>query len=137
MFKLIKITGARTNVPEPVTLSIDGAASYTAGCLYFLGDNQLSSTPFSSNDLKFIPLESVSENSGKTEIRGYFVTANMVFETDAYNNFNSIKVGNMLAGYLNSNEEICGADSMEGEDIMVLSTDEVRTKQKILVALKW
>ena len=137
MFKLIKIAGARTNVPEPVTLTIDGTTSYTAGCIYYIGDSQLSNTPFTSYDLKFIPLESVAKNSGKTKISGYIITENMVFETDAYNDYTSIKVGNMLAGYLNSDNEMCGADSIEGLDMIVLNTDEARTKHKILVALKW
>ncbi|MBE6644630.1 MAG: hypothetical protein E7612_04530 [Ruminococcaceae bacterium] len=137
MFKLIKITGARTNVPETVSAKIDGTTAYSAGCVYYLGDGQLSKSPLTSYDLKFIALESVAENSGKTKISGYLVTDNMVFETDVYNDVNSIKVGNMLAGYLNTDGDVIGADSIEGLDAVVLNADEARTKHKILVALKW
>ena len=137
MFKLIKITGSRTNVPEPIILNIDGVTPYTAGNLYFIGDDTLSNTAFSDFDLKFIPLESVGENSGKKKLCGYIVNENMIFETDSYNDFTSIKVGNILTGHLDENGDICGANSNSGNDVMLISKDEVRTSRKILVALKW
>ena len=137
MFKLIKITGARTNVPEPIIINIDGATPYTAGNLYFLADDTASNVPASDYDLKFIPLESVQRNSGKKKLCGYIVNENMIFETDIYGDFTDIKVGNILTGHIDDNEDICGADSLSGNDVMLISKDEVRAKQKILVALKW
>ena len=38
MFKLIKINGARTNVPEPITFNASSDQTYLAGALYFLSE---------------------------------------------------------------------------------------------------
>ena len=137
MFNLIKINGARTNVPEPIILDIDGVKPYTAGNLYFIGDDTVSNLPFSAYDLKFIPLETIPANSGKKKICGYFVNENMIFETEIYGDFTSILVGNILAGHTDANEDICGAEGSLGEDIMLISKAEVKAKHKVLVALKW
>lgn len=137
MFKLIKITGARTNVPEPITLDIDGVIPYTAGNLYYLGDDALSNTPYTEYDMKFIPLETVAPNSGKTKLCGYFVNENMIFEADIYNDFSNIKVGNILSGHIDSNGDIDGANSSSGSEVMLIAKNEARSRRKILVALKW
>ena len=42
MFKLVKINGSKTNVPEITTFNIDGTTPYKAGALYFINDGTLS-----------------------------------------------------------------------------------------------
>ena len=61
MFKLIKIRGSRTNVPETTVFNVDGVTAYDAGAVYFLGEGTLSKTPFGTSDVKFIPLETLGK----------------------------------------------------------------------------
>lgn len=137
MFKLVKITGARTNVPEPTILTIDGNSTFLAGAIYYVNEDTVSTSPASEVDLKFIPLETVKAGSGKKKICGYIVTANMVFETDLYNDLTKAKVGNTLLAYADDDGHLTGVDSEPGYDAMLLSKDEANTKNKVLVALKW
>ena len=137
MFKLVKINGARTNVPEPIILNIDGTTPYLAGCVYYLAEGTISTSPSSESDLKFIPLETIAENSEKNKLSGYIVNENMIFETDIYNNFNNAKVGNALAIYSDDAGNLIGVDSSAGYDAMLISKDEAQSKRKVLVALKW
>ena len=137
MFKLIQIKGARTNVPEPTFYDIDGKTAYLAGAMYFIGEGKISNEPASDIDLRFIPLETVKANSGKTKICGYIVTENMVFETDIYNDLASAKIGNVLLGYTDSDGNIVGVDSESGYDAMLLDKTNAKNTNKVLVALKW
>ena len=137
MFKLIKINGARTNVPEPITFNASSDQTYLAGALYFLSEGSVSTSPASDIDLKFIPLETVEAGSGKTTVCGYIVTENMVFETDVYNDQTKAKVGSTLSAYADDNGQLVGVSSEAGYDAVVISRDEAKTKRKVLVALKW
>ena len=137
MFKLVKINGARTNVPEPIILNTDGNTAYLAGAVYYINENTISTSALSDVDLKFIPLETVAANSGKNTLYGYIVTENMVFEADIYNDYTKAKVGNTLLAYADNDGNLIGVDSSSGYDAMLLSKDEAKTKRKVLVALKW
>ena len=137
MFKLVQIKGARTNVPEPTILNIDGSTPYLAGAVYYIGEGLVSTMPTSEDNLKFIPLETVKANSGKTKLCGYIVTEGMVFETDIYNDQTKAKVGNTLMAYTDNDGNIIGVYSESGYDAMLLAKDEAKTKKKVLVALKW
>ena len=137
MFKLVKINGARTNVPETITFAVKNTENYLTGCLYYVNNDYVSSTPSSEDDLKFIPLETVKAGSGKKKICGYVVTDNMVFETDIYNDYTSAKVGSALLAYTDDDGHLVGVDSESGYDAMLLSKDEAKSRKKVLVALKW
>ena len=137
MFKLIKIVGARTNVPEPVSLHIDGVEEYFAGSCYFYTEGIVSNYLAKEDDIKFVPLESVPKNSGKTKITGYFVNENMVFETEIYGDHTAVKVGDTLLGYVNDDNNISAVAAETGYDVKLLSLDEAATTHKVLVALKW
>ena len=137
MFKLIKINGARTNVPEPILVTAKNNETYIAGAVYYLCEGGISTSPASEVDLKFIPLETVTADSGKKKVCGYIVSEGMVFETDIYNDFNNAKVGNSLMFYADGDGNFIGVDSEAGYDALLLSKDEAKTKRKVLVALKW
>ena len=99
MFKLIKINGARTNVPDIITIETDGVAEYRAGCVYFLSEGSLGMEALSEDELKFIPIENVKANSGQKFVRGYMVNADMIFETEIYGDFNTVGIGDKLCGH--------------------------------------
>ncbi len=137
MFKLIKIIGARTNVPEPTYVHIDGKNQYTAGSFYFFSQGKVENYPTNEDDLKFIPLESVPENSGKTKLLGYFVTEGMIFETDIYKDYTAVNVGDTIIAHLDSEDSLSGVEAEDGSDAKLISKDEAATRKKVLVALKW
>ena len=137
MFKLVKIIGARTNVPEPTYVNIDPEREYLAGCFYYFTEGKITTYPVSQDDLKFIPLETLPANSEKTKIFGYFVTENMVFETDILGDYTAVKIGNTLLAHYDENDNICAVEAEVGYDIKLLSMDEADTRKKVFVALKW
>lgn len=137
MFKLVKINGARTNVPEPTTFAVKTTENYLAGCIYYVNNDCVSVSPSSDVDLKFIPLETVKIGSGKKRICGYIVNEDMVFETNIYNDHTNAKVGNALLAYADDNGQLVGVDSETGYDALLLSKDEAKSGKKVLVALKW
>ena len=137
MFKLVKIIGARTNVPEPTYVNIDGTSSYLAGCFYYFTEGKIATYALSEDDLKFIPLETVPENSGKKQIFGYFVTENMVFETDIYGDYTAVQEGNTLLARFDEKDNFYAVDADVGYDVKLLSMAEASTRKKVLVALKW
>ena len=135
MFKLIKIRGSRTNVPETEIVPI-GSSSYVAGTLCYIADSIVSTSPLSENDVKFIPLESVNEESGRKTIRGYIVNEDMVFETEIYGNHESVSVGMRICTQTDDNDNIVGVYAAEGSDAILLNKDDVKNGKKVLVALK-
>ena len=137
MFKLVKITGARINVPELAVVDIDGTSPYFFGCCYYFTQGTVLSYPTNEDDLKFIALEEIPQNSGKKTLLGYFVTENMVFETEIYNDHTKVKVGDSLLLYSNTLGHSIGADAEVGYDMKLLNKDEAATTGKVLVALKW
>ena len=137
MFKLTKIIGARTNVPEPTYINIDGKTPYNANCYYFFAEGQIATYPVNDDDLKFIPLETVPANSGKTKLLGYFVTSSMIFETEIYGDHNAVKVGDTLMPHFDETKHLCGVDAEDGVDAKLISKNEVETSNKVLVVLAW
>lgn len=137
MFKLIKIKGGRINVPEIMTCAIDGKTAYDAGCLYFLNGGTPQNAPNEEDDIKFIPIESIPKNSGKKTVCGYTVTADMVFETEIYNDHTSVKVGDSLTAHVKSNGDMDGVDAVSGSEAKLLNKDAAATDGKVLVALEW
>ena len=137
MFKLVKINGSKSNVPEITTFNIDGTTPYKAGALYFINDGTLSTEQAFTHDIKFIPIESIPENSGKTIIRGYIVNADMVFEAGVCSLSDSIQVGDLISVCFDDPEAITHLEGASGEDALLLCKDGVEKTGKVLVALKW
>lgn len=137
MFKLIKITNGRSNVPEPVRLKTSGIISYTAGCVYYLAQNDVHSAQATEDDLMFIPLEDVDKSEGKKTVLGYIVTDGMVFETDIKNDYSLMGVGDTICLYTDSNGKNTCVEAIYGEQAKILNMDTVGTDGKILVALRW
>ena len=137
MFKLVKINGARINVPETMVFNIDGTATFTAGCLYYLTEEGLMNSPLSESDIKFIPIETVVKNSGKKKIHGFIVNDDMIFETDIQGDFNSVTPGLPLVARQDTNGSLCGVEASPGNDAMLISKESAAQNRKVLVALKW
>lgn len=137
MFKLIKITNGRSNVPEPVRLKTSGAISYAAGCVYYLAQNDVHSAQATEDDLMFIPLENVDKSEGKKTVLGYIVTEGMVFETDIENDYSLMGVGDTICLYTDSLGNNSCVEAVYGEQAKILNMDTVGTDGKVLVALRW
>lgn len=137
MFKLIKITNGRTNVPEPVKMKISGQIDYLAGCVYYLAENDIHQSPVTEDDLMFIPLENIYMNGGKTHITGYIVTEGMVFETDIKNDYTLVGVGDTICLFVDSAGQTVCVEATLGEEAKILNMDTVADNRKVLVALKW
>lgn len=137
MFKLVKINGSKTNVPEITTFKIDGSASYKAGAIYFINNGTLSTEQAFSYDIKFIPIETIPENSGKTIIHGFIVNSDMVFETEICSLSDSVQVGDLISACFNDPDSITHVEDALGEEALLLCKDGVEKTNKVLVALKW
>lgn len=137
MFKLIKIMNGRTNVPEPVKMKTSGQVDYLAGCVYYLAQNDVHTTPVSENDLMFIPLENAYKSDGKKHVTGYIVTEGMVFETEIRNDYTMVGVGDTVCLFTNSSGQIVCVEAIYGEEAKILNMDTTADNGKVLVALKW
>ena len=139
MFKLIKIVGARTNVPEPVYLECDGVTPYKKGAAYYVFSGMIATIPSENEntpDIKFIPLETLERNSGKKKVCGFFVNENMIFEADLNGDASDISVGDCLCFYPDTEGENTAVDSAIGFDARLI--DKTSTPEgKVLVALKY
>ena len=136
MFKLIKIINGRGNVPEPQYLKCDGKVPYYKGCLYFVSAGEAGSTAISETDMKFISLETIPENSGKTEVCGFIVNENMVFETDCYNDSDEIAEGDIVMIYQDDKGENVGVEAVSGVDARIIDKSTSKINGKVLVTLK-
>ncbi len=137
MFKLIKITNGRTNVPEPVKTKTSGQIDYVAGCIYYLAQNDVNPTPATEDDLMFIPLENVYKSERKKYITGYIVTEGMVFETEIKNDHTLVGVGDTICLFTDSSGQTVCVEATYGEEAKILNMDNAADSKKVLVALKW
>ena len=137
MFKLIKMIGTRTNVPELTKAKIDPEVSYREGCVYYIVSGVLSTSYNDSTDIIFIPVESIPKGSEKTHITGFIATDDMVFETKAEGDTLILSAGSIIS-YKEEDDGTKYAVSAEfGEDVKVLNNDTTSVDGKILVALRW
>ena len=137
MFKLIKILGAGSNVPEPIKIPIDGVRSYEKGFLFFLVDGQLTTTYSDKSDRRVILLESIPENSGRKFVWGYYVTDNMLFEVDLCNP-GYFPVGTSMCFHEDDIEKgVDNLDDCAGDDALIVEDNDPAHTGKVIVALKW
>ena len=137
MFKLVKINGARINVPETFVIDIDGTTPYTAGCLYFIAYGGISNQPYEEGSFKFIPLETIPKNSGIKKLRGFIVNSDMIFETEIAGGTLNVGLGDIIAACKNSDGDMDSVDSLHGSDAKLISKDSALIDRKVLVALEW
>lgn len=138
MFKLIKIMGAGSNVPEPIKFPVDGVRSYEKGRVFFLSDGQpTTSVGVDKTNRRVVLLESIPANSGRDFIWGYLVTDNMVFEADlCYPEY--YPVGTCMAFHEEDmNFGYDGIDNMIGEDALIVEDNDSARTGKVIVTLKW
>ena len=142
MFKLIKITGGTSNVPEPTYVNVNGITPYVAHCAYHVYSGTVScasSENMELRDLKFIALETLPTNSGKKRLCGYYVTENMIFETDFHGNPSGIGAGDCLSFYVDENCEYnnSGVRDLPGNDARIIDSTNIAKTGKVLVALQF
>lgn len=137
MFKLIKMIGTRTNVPEMTKVKIDPEISYREGCVYYIVYGKLATSYNETSDLLFIPIESIPAGSDKTHITGFIVTDDMVFETTIEGDLPVISDGSTICYKEDTDGTKCGTLAEFGEDIKLLNSDTALADGKVLVALKW
>lgn len=137
MFRVVKITDSNTTVPSTITIPINLYSDFKAGCVYYLAQGLPSSSPYSYDDLKFIPTETVTEDDNKTFLCGYIVTDGMIFETDVKNYTAELCVGDKLE-FSKTSDHIDGVKYVEGSDAKIICQDpSLIEKGKIWVVLKW
>ena len=137
MFKLIKIMGAGSNVPEPIKFPIDGVRSYNKGYLFSVVDGRLTTLNDNKMNRRFIVLESIPENSGRDFIWGYYVTDNMVFEVDLCNP-EYYPVGTSMMFHEDDLDlGIDNLDNATGDDALIIEENHPDITGKVIVVLKW
>lgn len=137
MFKLIKITNGRTNVPEPVKVKKGSIIDYVSGCVYYLSGNNVNDNQNEDDDLIFIPLETVKKSEGKNSIIGYIVSEGMVFETDMRGDCSAFGIGDTVNIFTDEKGTNCCVEATSGYQAKILNMDSVKEDGKVLVALKW
>lgn len=137
MFKLIKITNGRTNVPEPITVKTSGQISYAEGCVYYLAQGDVHAAQATEDDLIFIPLKSVDKSEGKNSVLGYIVNEGMVFETEIKNDYTLMGVGDTVSLFSDSDGNNSCVEAVYGEQAKIINMDTASIDRKVLVALTW
>ncbi len=86
MFKLVKIMGANSNVPEPIRLYVDQSNNLMAGCIYYIDNNGIIAEPENWFAPMVCAIEDVYHSeAGLASGLCYFVTPQMIFETKVAN----------------------------------------------------
>ena len=82
MFKLTKILNSNVSTPElyEISLNGEGELDIVADCIYHYADRALRSPVEIENPHLFIPIKNYEKTSKK--VIGYFVTPDMLFETN-------------------------------------------------------
>ncbi len=137
MFKLIKILGGRTNVPEIISLRAEEYTEYRANCVYYLAEGIVNTTCYSGSDPIFIPIENIAADDHKPYVRGYFVSEEMIFETNMAGELGEVGVGSFVAPNIDESEITVGVTSDAGYFAVIVSMDEVLDDGKVLIRFKW
>ncbi len=135
MFKLIKINGSKNNVPELVKVPIDTTVKYTKGCLYYMWEGKLICPDLITRVLPFIPVETVEAGSGRTDILGYFVTHNMVFEAPIEGDLELPFVGAERDLLRAVSDDAIGVSTESGNALRIINIDEMETRGVVLTTV--
>ncbi len=135
MFKLVKISGAKNNVPEFIRMPISANTKHTAGCLYYIENGVLALPTTYTGLMPFIPVESVGENDGRTDILGYLVTPDMVFEAPIDGDLSLVHVGAERDFLKNDDDEVYGVSADGGTSFLLLNIDDLYKKRTVLTSI--
>jgi hypothetical protein len=137
MFKLVKILGSRTNVPDICEIPIDGVAKCMKDCPYYLVDGALTAIATNTKErLVFIPIEDIPANSGRKKVKGYYVTPDMIFEAQ-YSEDPALSCLGETASYFTDNEANIGVGTIEGSDLKIVNIDSLYITGLVHVVLRW
>ena len=129
MFKLIKISNSASAAPELVELPRPKHQGLIQGIAYEYAYNQFSGFDFdhtSQGLCVFIPNETVEANDPKPTVKGFFATANMIFECDKCEDA-------VFEGGIFSNGSYLGLDTEGGViyndscDVQIIDTRDYET----------
>ena len=128
MFKLIKIVGEKSSIPEITTMPIDKNASFYLNTIAFLENGMLRTTRENYESAIYCPIEYVKAGT-KDTIKCFKVTSNMLFET-GYGGVSpdEFKVGDGLCLYDNMS-----LDFAEGNDVYIESLKHLYTRDMFVI----
>ena len=133
MFKLIKIIGNGSSVPEITTVAAP-STPVKKGILYYLSEGVPS---VSRNELctKFIPIETLPQGHKKTKVHGYIVTHDMIFEVDTDGDFSSKYVGDGVTFSVDLNNDMGTVSPQDTTDANIVSLNECQKTGKVHVMI--
>lgn len=133
MFKLVKLLNGKHCAPEIVEVRAFEPFNYIAGNMYFFETGALVKE---EGDKKFIPIESLPAKSGRENIKGFFVTEDMIFEVDLGEGEDELCASQTFDCQYDSNNHCVGVARSLGSFATVLDASEQYTRNKALVYFK-
>ena len=128
MFRLRKIIGSRTNVPEIHTLPADTDSVHKENCVEYLVNGKLNPVNIENKGARYVCLESCQIPS-KPNLPAYKITPDMVFEAD----FNGDPAAIVLGGKY-STDTSGTVTSTPGEEVVILDSREAESKGTVMVS---
>ena len=116
MFKLKKILGAKSSVPEIRIWENDASSHVKAGCLYFAHDDTVSNELVDDfpDKLKIIAVSTVPTVDASIPIAGFVITKDMVFEAEIKSGSSVILVGTKVNITYDDNGDLAAVTAEEG-----------------------
>lgn len=137
MFKLVKLLNGKHCAPEIVEVRAFEPFNYIAGNMYFFETGCLIKEMVDGYDnKKFVPIESLPANSGRENIKGFFVTEDMIFEVDLGEGDDELYASQTFDCQYDSNNHCVGVARSFGSFATVLDASEQYTRNKALVYFK-
>ncbi|MBO7304219.1 MAG: hypothetical protein J6V09_03270 [Clostridia bacterium] len=138
MFKLKKIIGAASSVPEIRMWKSDCSSTAKAGCLFFAEDDSISNELVDNfpDKLKVIPISSPPNKDQTIFVAGFAVTKDMVFEADVQEHSGPITVGARVNVIYDDNGDL-GVVTAEEEahDAIVVDVSNMINKKADIIFL--
>lgn len=133
MFKLIKIIGNGSSVPEITTVDAP-STPVNKGILYYLCEGVPSVI---RNELctKFIPIESLPQGHKKTKVHGFIVTHDMIFEVDTDGDFSSKRVGDGVTFSIDPKDNLYAVTPQDTTDANIVSMNDCLKTGKIHILI--
>ena len=130
MFKLVKILGSNSNVPEIISVPAAGNVHFRPGLAYFFYEDNFLSIEDPSNfdiypkTLIFISVEDKLTKQLGDRVRGFFVNENMIFEPTLGENTTIYHPGNCYDfNYTEEDNTPESISSLKSDKLMVVDND--------------
>lgn len=137
MFKLVKILGSNSNVPEPIKIDVDVSNNLEAGCIYYIDNCSIIAEPGNWYAPMVCALQDVIISDCTVTGLCFFITPDMIFETTVANAGDIVYSGAPFKLVFGSQHHGVSISTSvgEGQNVVgiIVNADSYKSTGKVLV----